>query len=80
MYKMISASMVFVALLPEGAAKGRALTGTTNLKAAEVHIILRSHGEPIPGQIEAQTSTFSGGCRQNGCVNQHYSIHLPASE
>ncbi len=60
-----------------GGAKGNALTGITNLNAAEVHIVLRSHGEPIPGQIEAQISTFSGGCRQNGCVNQHYSIHPP---
>jgi hypothetical protein len=36
--------------------------GLTNPAGAEVHLVVRSHGPRIPGQIGEQRSTFAGGC------------------
>lgn len=70
--------------LPEvdGLMEGNAFT-------AEVHMILRSHGPAIPGQINEQISTFPGGCEvdfepfteipdeEGECGDVEMSIHLP---
>ncbi len=29
---------------------------------AEVHLVVRTHGEPIPGLVDAMISSFGGGC------------------
>jgi len=36
--------------------------GLTNPQGAEVHLVLRSHGPRIPGQVAEQRTTFAGGC------------------
>lgn len=36
--------------------------GLTNPAGAEVHLVVRSHGPRIPGQVDQQRSTFAGGC------------------
>jgi hypothetical protein len=44
---------------------------------AEVHLITRTHGQPIPGMIDEQISSFTGGCAINACANDQASAHLP---
>lgn len=34
--------------------------GLLNPAGAEIHVILRTHGPPIPGQLQAQSTTFLG--------------------
>jgi hypothetical protein len=36
--------------------------GLTNPAGAEVHLVVRSHGPRIPGEVAEQRSTFAGGC------------------
>lgn len=36
--------------------------GLQDAEAAEVHLVLRSHGPAIPGQIAEQINSFGGGC------------------
>lgn len=36
--------------------------GLTNPAGAEVHLVVRSHGPRIPGEVDEQRSTFDGGC------------------
>ena len=53
----------------------------------EVHAVLRTHGQVIPGLEDAMTGTFNGGCQgfppeagepgPNTCANIQFSIHLP---
>ncbi len=34
--------------------------GLLNPAGAEVHVIVRTHGQPVPGQVQAQSTTFLG--------------------
>lgn len=36
--------------------------GLTNPRHAEIHFVLRSHGEKVEGLVSEQLSTFGGGC------------------
>jgi len=36
--------------------------GLTNPEGAEIHLVVRSHGPRIPGQVAEQRGTFAGGC------------------
>ena len=36
--------------------------GLQDARTAEVHLVLRSHGPAIPGQVNEQISTYGGGC------------------
>lgn len=37
--------------------------GLTNPRGAEIHLVARTHGQPLTGELlQAQTSTFNGGC------------------
>lgn len=47
---------------------------------AEVHIVLRSHGQPIPGMIDIQIGSFGGGCDVNTCSNDQSVAHAPAAD
>jgi hypothetical protein len=69
----------FGASLSEGKATGELLfgPGLVDAQTAEIHLVARTHGSPIPGQIKAQIHTFGGGCEVNFCEDQQYSIHLP---
>jgi len=50
--------------------------GLANLKGAEIHIVLRTHGEAgFAGTVAQQIGTANGAC--DGCANQFASIHIP---
>ena len=36
--------------------------GLTDARKAEVHLVVRSHGPAIPGQVDDQINSFGGGC------------------
>lgn len=36
--------------------------GLADARTAEVHLVLRSHGPAIPGQVNDQINTYPGGC------------------
>jgi hypothetical protein len=38
--------------------------GLTNPQGAEVHLVVRSHGPILPGQVPEQRGTFAGGCEE----------------
>ena len=52
--------------------------GLTDPLGADVHIAVRSHGQPIPGVVNEQLSAFFGGCPPNACSNEQRAVH-PAS-
>lgn len=64
--KVISSdgTAVFNAMLREDS------TPLTNAMGAEIHFVIRTHGQPIPGRVEEQKSEFNGGCPPNFCDNQ----------
>ena len=39
-----------------------AAEGLIDAETAEVHLIVRSHGPKIPGQVDDQINSFNGGC------------------
>lgn len=43
--------------------------GLTSAADAELHFIMRSHGQPIPGMVDEQKSTLDGGCDINVCAD-----------
>lgn len=51
--------------------------GLTNPLDAEVHLIVRGHGDPIPSFIDDQIHTVGGGCEINVCNDDQFSMHLP---
>lgn len=52
--------------------------GLVDAHGAEIHLIVRNHGQPIPGEVSEQISTFFGGCPLNIlCSDEQASIHLP---
>ncbi len=58
--------------------------GLDNPMTAEVHLVVRSHGEKIPGLIREQLTTFNGGCdpgqpNEGQCVDVQFSVHEAAN-
>lgn len=52
--------------------------GLLDPKNAEVHIVIRSHGATLMGDLlTAQLTTFNGGCPPNMCANVQASVHQP---
>lgn len=49
--------------------------GLTNPRGAEIHLVVRTHGEADPQQTNEQISTFNAGCNPE-CVNLQASVHL----
>jgi len=59
----------------------------TNPRGAEIHSVIRGHGQPVPGLADAQISTFGGGCNNappgfgppgpNACVDRQVSAQAP---
>lgn len=45
--------------------------------AAEVHVVVRTHGPIIPGQVGAQVSTFGASCNPT-CMNKQAAVFPPA--
>jgi hypothetical protein len=50
--------------------------GLLDSRAAEVHLIIRTHGQALPGLIDEQIHSFNGGCNPI-CANVQASAHLP---
>jgi hypothetical protein len=52
------------ARLERGAPPGEVLfgPGLANVRNAEIHIVLRSHGEAVAGEVAEQIGSFDGGC------------------
>jgi hypothetical protein len=50
--------------------------GLLDSRAAEVHLVVRTHGQALPGVIDEQISSFNGGCNPT-CANVQASIHNP---
>ncbi len=48
--------------------------GLTNAEGAEFHMVIRSHGQPIPGMVDEQIHTFEGGCETNTCADHQVVI------
>jgi hypothetical protein len=61
--------------------------GLVDSQGAEIHLVIRSHGEKIPGMVNDQINTFAGGCTAessfgaadgpNECEDQQAAIFLP---
>lgn len=61
--------------------------GLIDAETAEIHLVVRSHGQAIPGLIDAQIHSFGGGCSgfppslgtpgPNTCEDIQFAIHLP---
>ncbi len=44
--------------------------GLVDTEEAEVHVIIRTHGQPIDGLLYEQLNTVGGGCGINDCFDQ----------
>jgi hypothetical protein len=51
--------------------------GLTNPRGAEIHLIVRYHGEIIPGMVDEQLHDLNGGCPPNECADVQMALHLP---
>jgi hypothetical protein len=49
--------------------------GLFDSRTADVHLVVRTHGEPIPGLIPDQIHSFNGGCPPNTCKNVQAAPH-----
>lgn len=68
----------FGAGLREGKTSGALFgPGLVDAQGAEIHLIVRSHGELIPGMVNKQISTEPGGCSINDCVDQQFAVFTP---
>lgn len=55
--------------------------GLLNPFIAQIHIVVRSHGQPAPADANAALNSFNGGCNaenavQPPCLNEQLAIHL----
>lgn len=41
--------------------------GLRDSQAAEIHLVLRTHGPAIPGMVNEQIGSYTGGCVENDC-------------
>lgn len=46
-------------------------------RGAEIHLVIRSHGAPIPGLVHEQISSVEGGCHVNVCEDTQFAAHHP---
>jgi hypothetical protein len=51
--------------------------GLVDAAIAEIHLVIRDHGEVIPGRVSEQIGTFSGACDVNACANVQFAAHQP---
>jgi hypothetical protein len=64
------------------------VVGLIDPEGAEVHLVTRSHGPKVPGEMPDQINSYVGGCynflqppdqavNEGDCADTHFSIHLP---
>jgi hypothetical protein len=70
-------SAVFGAALAESDAAGEVLfgPGLENSFAAEVHLVVRSHGQPDLVRLYEQLNTFEVDC--DVCEDVQFAVHAP---
>ena len=49
--------------------------GLVNVRGADIHLVVRTHGAVIPDVIDQQLGSFNGGCPPNTCDNIQASVH-----
>jgi hypothetical protein len=47
---------------------------------AEIHLVVRNHGQPLPGKVDEQITTFGGGCDVNTCTDDQFAMHVPFAD
>jgi hypothetical protein len=57
------------------ASPGLPCNGLASARSADVHLVVRTHGAPIPGLIPEQIHSFNGGCPPNTCKNVQAAPH-----
>lgn len=62
---------IFVPLLPAGVQPA----GLQNPRGAEIHVIVHTHGEMLPGFMPSMIQSFSGGCQDPGAP--FIGLHFP---
>jgi hypothetical protein len=65
---------------PDCAGFGLPCNGLLDARTADVHVVIRSHGDAIPGLVAEQISSFNGGClpgepNVGQCQNVQDSVH-----
>lgn len=50
--------------------------GLLNPQGAEIHMVVRTHGPAIPGQIPEQIHTFNGACDVNACADLQFAVFV----
>lgn len=61
--------------------------GLLDAQAAEIHIVVRSHGPAIKGEVNEQITSFDGGCavdiapkipnKKGECADAQFAVHAP---
>jgi hypothetical protein len=79
-----SSSVAFNLHLDRGRDNGAVVFGPGLLDpaGAEIHLLVRTHGPALGGDtrgetLEAQLTSYEGGCATNRCRNTHLAIHRP---
>lgn len=49
--------------------------GLMDAMTAELHFIVRTHGDLIPGEVHEQIMSVDGGCDTNDCEDAAFSVH-----
>jgi hypothetical protein len=65
---------------PDCAGFGLPCNGLLDARTADVHVVIRTHGDAIPGLLHEQISSFNGGClpgepNVGQCHNVQASVH-----
>jgi hypothetical protein len=71
-----------VGATPQCASAALPCAGLADSRRAEVHLVLRTHGDAVPGFIDEQISSFNGGClagepNVGQCRNIQFSVQNP---
>ena len=55
--------------------------GLQDSMAAEVHLVVRTHGPAVPGQVDEMINTFNGGCSDTfpnePCQDLQFAVFAP---
>lgn len=83
----------FAARLNEGDTDGSLFpppsAGLIDAAQAEIHLVVRSHGPAIPGEVNEQIRSFGGGCtafldppavpgEEGECADVQFAVHAPS--
>lgn len=81
----VDGDAVFQGFLPAGGFATEDLMGLGLVDAlkAEVHLVVRTHGQAIPGQVDEMINTFNGGCSDafpnEPCEDIQFAVFPPSS-